>query len=133
MIGMLTAHLAGAAVAPCHRYESCCFRLPGSKRVQPTAFDTSSARARLSFTSSVAAVTVTGRLSSVTERICGCSALPMPRITSPAGIGFNTPQLNIRQGGNGRGIEKCWRTQKLTSPETQQSTTARQEFAIKIM
>ena len=59
--------------------------LPAGKTCSANGFrfGTSSARARLSFTSSV---TVTGRPISVINHLYGCSALPMPRITLPAGI-----------------------------------------------
>ena len=61
--------------------------VPGGKTRSDNGFQHlfASARARLSFTSSIAAVTVTSH-PSVTNRLCGCSAFLTPRITWLAGI-----------------------------------------------
>ena len=83
-----------AAAAPCHRYESRRFQLV--KCVEPTVFGTSSATARLSSTSSVAAVTVSDRPRQCSSnRVYGCRA-PTRRITSPPSI-MNSARGRIRR------------------------------------
>ena len=81
-------HRLIAASAPYHLYESRRFWV--IKRVQPTAFGTSSpgpdSPLPPPLPPSPSPSPVTGRLSSVTNRLCGSSALSTPRITSPAGV-----------------------------------------------